>query len=169
VLFIVFCFPAKAEQLPQIFVAIKIVPENVRAGQLIIGNGNGSTTTSSSLTFSGTTLTAGNFVGNGSGLTNMLTVSYYVRYTGSAAFNITTRAAKCNLQFYISNRYVHYTIINMVIGSNTSGDIAAGFSINDMSYFLPYMTRQGGSSDPWRVWLFNGNDTPVMVQENWYN
>ncbi len=44
---------------------------NSTAGQLIIGNGNGSTTTSSSLTFSGTTLTAGNFVGNGSGLTNI--------------------------------------------------------------------------------------------------
>jgi len=33
---------------------------NSTAGQLIIGNGNGSTTTSSSLTFSGTTLTATN-------------------------------------------------------------------------------------------------------------
>ena len=42
---------------------------NSTAGQIIIGNGNGVTTTSTALTFSGTTLTATNFSGNGSGIT----------------------------------------------------------------------------------------------------
>jgi hypothetical protein len=46
---------------------------NSTAGQLIIGNGNGSTTTHTGLTYntSTSTLTATNFVGNGSGLTSM--------------------------------------------------------------------------------------------------
>ena len=39
--------------------------------QIIIGNGNGVTTTSTALTFSGTTLTATNFSGNGSGITSL--------------------------------------------------------------------------------------------------
>jgi hypothetical protein len=42
---------------------------NSTVGQIIIGNGNGSTTTNTNLTFSGTTLTATNFSGNGSGIT----------------------------------------------------------------------------------------------------
>jgi hypothetical protein len=44
---------------------------NSTAGQIIIGNGNGVTTTSTALTFSGTTLTATNFSGNGSGITSL--------------------------------------------------------------------------------------------------
>jgi hypothetical protein len=44
---------------------------NSTAGQLIIGNGNGITTTNTNLTFSGTTLTATNISGNGSGLTSL--------------------------------------------------------------------------------------------------
>ena len=46
---------------------------NSTANQIIIGNGNGATTTSTGLTFntSTSTLTATNFVGNGSGLTNL--------------------------------------------------------------------------------------------------
>jgi hypothetical protein len=46
---------------------------NSTANQLIIGNGNGLTTTSANLTFNSSTntLSATNFVGNGSGLTNL--------------------------------------------------------------------------------------------------
>ena len=46
---------------------------NSTANQLIIGNGNGITTTSANLTFNSSTntLTATNFTGNGSGLTNL--------------------------------------------------------------------------------------------------
>jgi hypothetical protein len=46
---------------------------NSTANQLIIGNGNGITTTSANLTFNSSTntLSATNFVGNGSGLTNL--------------------------------------------------------------------------------------------------
>jgi hypothetical protein len=53
--------------------AAKQATINSTANQLIIGNGNGATTTSTGLTFntSTSTLTATNFVGNGSGLTNL--------------------------------------------------------------------------------------------------
>ena len=44
---------------------------NSTAGQIIIGNGNGSTTTNTNLTFTGSTLTATNISGNGSGITSL--------------------------------------------------------------------------------------------------
>jgi hypothetical protein len=44
---------------------------NSTIGQLIIGNGNGSTTTNVSLTFTNNTLNAPKFVGDGSGITNI--------------------------------------------------------------------------------------------------
>ncbi len=50
---------------------------NSTAGQLIIGNGNGSTTTSSSLTFSGTTLTATNINASNSLTVNGVSIFAY--------------------------------------------------------------------------------------------
>ena len=44
---------------------------NSTAGQIIIGNGNGSTTTNTNLTFSGSTLTATNISGNGSDISSL--------------------------------------------------------------------------------------------------
>ena len=55
---------------------------NSTVGQLIIGNGNGKTTTNNSLTFTNNdTLNAPKFVGNGSGLTNLPSASQWTGTT----------------------------------------------------------------------------------------
>ena len=67
---------------------------NSTVGQIIIGNGNGSTTTNTNLTFSGTTLTATNFSGNGASITSLNagnvsdgTLAVARGGTGRASFN----------------------------------------------------------------------------------
>jgi hypothetical protein len=67
------------------------------------------------------------------------------------------------------DKYLHYVLTNMVIGSNSNGDVAAGYSINGVAYYIPYITRQGGGSNPWVVWCFSGSNTHIMVIESWYD
>ena len=71
---------------------------NSTAGQIIIGNGNGFTTTNASLTFTNNdTLNAPKFVGNGSGLTNLPTSSQWtgttsLTFAGNVAIGTTDTA-----------------------------------------------------------------------------
>ena len=115
---------------------------------------NGNTKIEGSLTsgqiISSSSITATSFIGTLSGnattaTNSKMNIQYHVVYNGSASFNITTKAAKCNLQMYIGgDKYLHYVLTNMVIGSNNSGDAAASYSINGVAYYIPYITRQGG-------------------------
>jgi len=107
---------------------------NSTAGQLIIGNGNGSTTTSSSLTFSGTTLTAAN-INTGS-------------ITGSGIINTSgTLASSGNLlDFNPNGQFYKYGQIRFGCGQWQAGSYAqirfddAG-SVNDATTYIRHATN----------------------------
>jgi hypothetical protein len=94
---------------------------NSTAGQLIIGNGNGSTTTNASLTFTNNdTLNAPKFVGNGSGLTNLPSASQWtgtnpIYYTaGNVGIGTTNPANELHIFDSITSN------TSIIIQNNTS-------------------------------------------------
>jgi hypothetical protein len=96
------------------------------------------------------------------------TVAYSIRYSGNTNFLITTRARNCCLQIYIGDKYGHYNFRDMAV-NEWRGNVTGGMSINGWSYYVPYITMQGDTPRPFVVWMFNGNNTEVLVVENWYN
>jgi len=133
---------------------------NSTAGQLIIGNGNGSTTTSSSLTFSGTTLTAGNFVGNGSGLTNLPAITF-TSLSARPTIIVQTKVASGpnssdNIDVITSstyNRYVEISINDLVISysiiwRNNSPSLSNYYTYNDGSYYVSLVQNLGYDGSP---------------------
>ena len=112
----------------------------------------------------------GNIYQNGFITTNGFqgTFAYNFKYSGNTNFLITTRAKFCNLQIYIGDKYGHYILRDMAV-NEWRGSANAGMSINTWSYYVPYITMEGDTSRPFKVWVFNGSDTNILVVENWYN
>jgi hypothetical protein len=96
------------------------------------------------------------------------TIAYNIKYSGNTNFLITTRAKNCNLQMYIGDKYGHYIFRENAV-NEFRGSATGGISINNWSYYSPYITKQGDTPRPFVVWVFNGNDTNILVIENWYN
>jgi hypothetical protein len=112
----------------------------------------------------------GNIYQNGFLTTNGFqgTFAYNLKFSGNTNFLITTRAKNCNLQMYIGDKYGHYILRDNAV-NEWRGSANGGMSINTWSYYSPYITMQGDTPRPFVVWLFNGNETNMLVVENWYN
>jgi hypothetical protein len=119
---------------------------NSTANQIIIGNGNGVTTTSSSLTFTNNdTLNAPKFVGNGSGLTNLPSASQWagtnpIYYTaGNVGIGTTnpanelhifdSTAAETSLIIQNNRSTIGTPLIELIRG--TSGDTNTDYKIGN--------------------------------------
>ncbi len=78
---------------------------NSITGQLILGNGNGLTTTNAGLTFSTNTLNATNFAGSGGGITNIPYFNLINKITVGNGLSITTGSvvASPNLTLNLSS------------------------------------------------------------------
>jgi len=114
---------------------------NSTAGQLIIGNGNGSTTTSSSLTFSGTTLTATNINATSISIggTSLLTNQAFTTMVHWDASNPNGHDTSYVHLYYDSNYIQH---INIYFGpwGRYIGTIRLGKANGDRwNYSSPYM------------------------------
>ena len=96
------------------------------------------------------------------------TFAYSIRYSGSSNFLITTRAKNCCLQIYIGGSYGHYNFRDCAV-NEFRGNVSGGMNINNWSYYVPYITQQGDTPRPFVVWIFNGNNTEILVVENWFN
>jgi hypothetical protein len=97
------------------------------------------------------------------------TICYNLRYTGNTNFLITTRAKNCNLQIYTQGSYGHYIFRDMAVGERR-GSVNGGINNGNWTYFVPYITYETDDPNrPFKVWIFNGSDTNVLVMENWYN
>ena len=135
---------------------------NSTAGQIIIGNGNGSTTTNTNLTFSGSTLTATNISGNGSGISslnmgnvNAGTLAVARGGTGVTAFNanqilVGSFTQSGNLTWDGSSLYVNgyvncTTYLRPSVGNGANGIIFPadpGGGNGDVA-FIKYYARSG--------------------------
>ena len=137
---------------------------NSTAGQIIIGNGNGSTTTNTNLTFTGSTLTATNISGNGSGITSLNagnvstgTLAVARGGTGVTAFNanqilVGSLTQSGNLTWDGSSLYVNgyvncTTYLRPSAGNGNNGIIFPadpGGGSGDVA-FIKYYARTGES------------------------
>ena len=73
------------------------------------------------------------------------------------------------LQIYIGDKYGHYILRDMAVGERR-GTANGGMSINTWSYYVPYLTYETDDpARPYKVWVFNGSNTNILVEENWYN
>ena len=130
---------------------------NSTVGQLIIGNGNGKTTTNNSLTFTNNdTLNAPKFVGNGSGLTalnmanvNAGTLAVARGGTGVTSFNanqilVGSLSQSANLTWDGSSLYVN-GFVRPSAGSGNNGiifPVDPGSGSGDVA-FIKYYARTG--------------------------
>jgi len=97
------------------------------------------------------------------------TFAYNFIYSGNTNFLIRCRARYCNLQIYIGDKYGHYILRDCAVGEKR-GTINGGMSINTWSYYVPYLTYETDDpARPFKVWVFNGSSTNILVEENWYN
>jgi len=97
------------------------------------------------------------------------TFAYNFIYSGNTNFLIRCRAKYCNLQIYIGDKYGHYILRECAVGERR-GTINGGMSINTWSYYVPYLTYETDDpARPFKVWVFNGSNTNILVEENWYN